>query len=352
MTMHAPPPRRSPRRIAVAAAALLLAAGCASQSATSTDAGDRATVLTTIGDEVIVRDPFLWPFAATSPWNTPIGSDAEFSATDGQQTINLQDRTIDVWLNSDEWSHPIVKAEPTDPLFTVSYLNSNAGANGPGTVSLRLPLEAEPADGADSHLHVVDTDGVTAREFFALELTGTHEGEASYFVETDLRGSGTGTGGTRAYGGSALGGLIRTWEVEEGRIGHALALSLQGSQLLKGPVWPATDQDSTADETYTGTIPIGTLIAIPPSVNVDAMLLSPQALLVARALQEYGAYVVDQSTVVTFYAEPSVPLSDVEAIRDDLDRIRRELRLVVNSTEDTPGGGGRPIAPLASPLDS
>jgi hypothetical protein len=351
MTLHAPPP---PRRYLLAAPMAAVAfgiAGCAGTSSTSSNEGDVPTVLTTLGDEVSLRDPFLWPVSSSSPWNTPIGGDAEFSQADSQQTINLIDRTIDIWLNFDEWSHPIVRAESTDPAWTISYANSNTGGPGAGAVTLQLPPHAEPAVGADAHLHVVDIDGVTAREFFGLELTEEQEGRATYFVENDLRGPGTGSGGTRAYGGSALGGLIRAWEMEERRIGHALALSLQGSQLMTGPVWPATAQDSTADATYGGTVPIGTLIAIPPSVNVDAMLLSPEALVVARALQEYGAYIVDQSTVMTFYAEPSLLASEVEAIRADLGRIRRELRLVVNNTEDSPGGGGRPVAPLAPPLE-
>ena len=138
--------------------------------------------------------------------------------------------------------------------------------------------------------------------------------------------------------------------MEEGTIRHVLAIAMPGRMLRRGPVWPATEQDANAPSSYTGAIPIGTLIAIPPQVNVDAMFLSEEGAVVARALQDYGAYVVDQASVMTLYAEPSVEPAVVEAIRADLARIRRELRVVTNNTAERPGGGGRPRAPIAAPL--
>jgi hypothetical protein len=53
---------------------------------------------------------------------------------------------------------------------------------------------------------------------------------------------------------------------------------------------------------------------------------------------------------MTFYAEPSAAMDRIERIREDLPRIRRELRIVANNGPDRVGGGGRPIAPLAPPL--
>jgi hypothetical protein len=212
-----------------------------------------------------------------------------------------------------------------------------------------MPDGARAAAGADAHLHILSPDGHTAHEFFDFQRTDDGA-TAEYYVVSDLTGSGVLDGGTRAYGGSALGGLIRTWELEKGEIRHALALALGGQQLRRGPVWPADSEDDNSLETYSGQIPMGALLAIPETVSVEAMQLSPDGLVVARALQRYGAYVVDQARDMTFYAEPSAAMDRIERIREDLPRIRRELRIVANNGPDRVGGGGRPIAPLAPPL--
>jgi hypothetical protein len=71
--------------------------------------------------------------------------------------------------------------------------------------------------------------------------------------------------------------------------------------------------------------------------------------MVARTLQRYGAYVVDRSGSVTFYAEPVLEdrLGDLRA---DLPEIRRHLRIVSNGSATEPGGPGTRVAPLAPPL--
>jgi hypothetical protein len=116
-------------------------------------------------------------------------------------------------------------------------------------------------------------------------------------------------------------------------------------------VWPATEEDAIAPQTYRGTIPMGTLLAIPPAVDVESMILSPEGRMIARALQRYGAYVVDQAEVMAFYAEPDAPPAVIQAIREDLPRIRRELRIVTNNGPGRVGGGGQPTVPPAPPLE-
>jgi hypothetical protein len=300
---------------------------------------------TTLAEET--RDPVQWPFTADSPWNTPIGSDAAFAGVATEEVRNLLDTSIGIWLNFDEFSHPVAVASPTDPLVTFTY---DSSATGPGQITLPLPPGTEPALGVDSHLHLIDPETSVSHEFFGTQPSDSGF-RAAYYVVNDLLGPGIGEGGTRAYGGSALGGLIRTWELEEGELRHALALALTGPQLRQGPVWPATEEDAIAPQTYRGTIPMGTLLAIPPTVDVESMILSPEGRMVARALQRYGAYVVDQAEVMAFYAEPDAPPEVIAAIRADLPRIRRELRIVTNNGPDRVGGGGTPTAPPAPPLE-
>lgn len=341
--------RLRPNRAVIA---LLLAVGLtACGIAGSTETVDTLDLrpTTTINALTEPRDPFLWPFSPDSPWNMPIGSGAQYSRAGDEVTMSLTDRRIDIWLNSEEFSHPVVSAATSDPVLIVNYEGTNVAPFTAGTVEIHMPVGANPATGPDSHLHVIDVDSETAHEFFGYTPTATGA-TATYYVRNSLRGDGISDGGTRAYGGSALGGLVRLWELEGGTIPHALAVALTGGQLRQGPTWPATAEDANSSDTYRGPIPMGTLMAIPKGVAVDAMVLSEPGRIVAKALQDYGGYVVDQARSMTLYAELGVPPEVLTAIREDLPRIRRELRVVTNNGPNTVGGGGEPLLPLAPPL--
>jgi hypothetical protein len=95
---------------------------------------------------------------------------------------------------------------------------------------------------------------------------------------------------------------------------------------------------------------MGTLAAIPPSVDVERLGLTPAGLAAARALQDYGAYVVDRSGCVCLYAEPSAPAAAVSGLRRDVARLRSLLRVVTNNGPASVGGPGPRRAPLAPAL--
>jgi len=285
----------------------------------------------------------LWPFASDSPWNTPIGSNATYESASATRTANLIDPSIVAWANVEQYSHPIYQASVTDPLAVFSRA-------GFATVRVAVPAGATPAAGTDRHLHVIDPTGHYVDENW--DVQGSFPNfTTGYHVRTDLYGPGVGQGGVRAYGGSAIGGLIRTWELQQGAIHHALALALTGGQLTRGPVWPATAQDGNAATTYSGSVPMGSLAAIPPSVDVTTLGLTPTGVAVARALQDYGAYVVDRSGCVCLYAEPtSAGTQQAGDLRRDVGKLRSLLRLVTDNGPAAVGGGGTPRVALAPPL--
>jgi hypothetical protein len=61
----------------------------------------------------------------------------------------------------------------------------------------------------------------------------------------------------------------------------------------------------------------------------------------ARALQDYGAYIVDRAGAFAFNAEPSAE-SLLSSMRNDLNKIRAQLRVVTNNGPSSVGGGGTP----------
>src|SRR5438046_6808837 len=117
-----------------------------------------------------------------------------------------------------------------------------------------------------------------------------------------------GTGNPGAHRGcmlSSIGGTIRLGELGPGgAIRHALKVNLNGGDdyyygSTGGFRWPATTADSGASGAYRGSVPalrMGSLLALPPSIDVNAMGLETDAAkIVAHAFQDYGGYTVDDA---------------------------------------------------------
>jgi hypothetical protein len=334
--------------VVIAALAALVAA------LTSSDPGEQAGEVCQPATAMPAsRDPFLWPFAVESPWNTPIGSAATYAEADASATADLVDANVPAYVNAGEYSHPVHRSSASDPMVRVRWRFGVAAPFTDGATDYRIPRDASPAAGADAHLHVLDPDGQTLHEAFEMSRETGDERTAFKYAAVDIRGSGIGDDGnegTRAYGGSAIGGLIRTWDLEAGVIRHALALTLTNDQLRSGFVWPATSQD-TGGPTYAGNVPMGSLVAIPAAVDLDRLDLSCGGRMLARALQDYGAYVVDRGGAFALYAEPTAEgTSEIDDMRGDLPALRALLRGVVNSSSGSVGGGGTPRQPPAPPL--
>jgi hypothetical protein len=290
-----------------------------------------------------IRDAFRWPFATTSPWNMPVGANATYESASSPRTSNLNDARAKAWVNARDYSAPIYRAAGSDPLATV---------NDGGRISqYRIPAGAQPSNGTDGALFIVDPSGRWVDETWRMS-GGPLAWSTSYHVRNDLRGSGWGSGGVRAAGGSGIGGIIRHWEVDAGVIRHGLALSVADFQLARGPVWPATAEDGNAASVYKGLNPIGTFAAIPPTVDVTTLGLSREGLMLAHALQDYGSYVVDRnSSSFVLKADPSLDgTSALSNMRRDLATLRPHLRVVTNNTPTSVNGGGTPRAPLAPQL--
>jgi hypothetical protein len=103
-----------------------------------------------------------------------------------------------------------------------------------------------------------------------------------------------------------------------------------------------------------GNVPMGQLVGIPPDVDLCSLGLSPAGLVVARALQDYGGYLVDTGGALAFYAEPRVEddptdgeAALLDAARADLSKIVPGLRCVTDNTSSTVGGVGARRAPPA-----
>lgn len=297
------------------------------------------------------RDPWLWPFDPSSEWNTPIGSGAKFAPPDAPISRDLQ--AGGAIINAGQWSHPLYLARPDDPVVDI-YDRENTRH-----FATRVPVDAKPDPKADGHMYVVDPSKRSVLEMYQAKRTPEGGIVTARAFKVDLYSAGMHMTdgkfpGIRAMDASGMGGLIRAWELQEGRIRHVMTFLLPPPRLAHGPVWPSHREDYWGFRDYKGHVPIGTLVAIPPDVDIAALGLSRGGAILARALQDYGAYCDDSSGFagVTLSAEgASEGLPELSEMRQDFPKLHALLLPVTNNTPATPGGGGQPRQPPAPPLD-
>ncbi|GAB3274089.1 hypothetical protein [Parahaliea aestuarii] len=306
-----------------------------------------AALLVAAGSVAVAeRDLYRQPFSSQSPWNVSLGETPYGDAA--WEPLDLGEQAH-VHINSNSWSIPFYLAADTTPERPIYIRKLEDYVEAP------VPEDARPAEGTDGHLAVMSADRTTIHEFFRYDEAG----QADIYRRLDAPGTGVAERpgwhiGTRAYGGSSVGGLIRRWELDAGRIDHALAVALSLNFLKRGFVPPATTEDANSEKNYTGHIPMGALLRLPADLQPEEHLERPLALLIARALQTHGAYVVDSggSNALLFYAEPGFDDDLVAASANELDRILPLLQWTTPESGLDVGGfcqaGERPAA-LTSP---
>src|SRR5207302_9800929 len=104
--------------------------------------------------------------------------------------------------------------------------------------------------------------------------------------------------GARACGYPLIAGLITVEEIRKGRIEHALTIAYphMRSHWYEPPA--STAQPTTPLAIPTRGVPCGGRIQLDPTVDVNALPLSASGKVIARALQEYGAFVGDFSGAI------------------------------------------------------
>ena len=337
-----------------------------------------------------VRNAVLYPFDSASLWNLGMDSGATFETSVATKTAAFiataqpgSGQNYYLLTMYSQYYQPITLAQSTDP--TAQITDSGASRDGsPSTVSTPVPVDAEIAVGTDQHMGIVNP----ARTFIAENWNTTRASSVLYNVgryhNVDLKGSGMGPmNGVRAYGGSMIAGKIREWEVKQGRIDHMLSMVVPWTMLYFNPTnsvygyatggtttaadqpgwpvgtakagfgtslgytWPATEQDYNAQGNYAGPIPMGSVFAIPPAVDVTALGLNAAGVIVARAMQDYGAMIVDTNggsngvnmIQVDNTAATATFITQIDDYGATLNVIRQQMRLVTNNLITTPKGG-------------
>lgn len=246
------------------------------------------------------------PYAETSPWNRRIGSSPDL-APEGERHV----RAIEGPLTSDptQYTYPVYKANASTPRAPVAFTGWFSKVSEGGTrldneqaptVELPIPEAAEPAAGTDAQIILLDP--ATGDEWGVWRLERGAEGwEATNGYHYNTRWSGVpplSEGGSpfvsRGAGVPYLAGLVRPCELAHDRIEHALAFAYDFPS--KEFVYPATKSDGQGHGP--GALPEGTRLQLDPSLTesmIQAWGCTAACLTIARALQEYGMYVIDNS---------------------------------------------------------
>lgn len=314
------------------------AAGCvASLGQTGADAGadggrdlgngrpDASQMLDVASVEIPPSATAWRPFADSSPWNTRIAANAalhpdsaelieDFSSVPGQDTL---------WMNIDEYGIPLYWVDSTNTQMVnvmagLGGTGFRTGAPAEGDVEGRglapIPPGAMPAPGTDRHLLVVDRQTRMEWGFFNAARSGA-TWRVDMAATQDLAGSGVrppkhdspwwAGHGPRACGFGLMAGLITVDEIKAGRIEHALVIAYPHIRSRYYTPPASTAQGTFAEAQPDRGIMCGGRIQLDPGLDVTTLGLSRAGVAIARALQEYGAFVGDYSGAMSLYVDSS-----------------------------------------------
>lgn len=258
-------------------------------------------------------------FSADSWWNTPLPWHAPLDPN-GDLILNYLRTASDssdgclglAGAGEGRWGQPVYWAGPGDTSYNVQGLQHYRPQE---LDHLRIPAGAEPPNNNDASMTIFDrTRGtvtlLSGAAYDATADTWTAAGATVTYLHSNGLNVLTGQSDNRHNTGSHRGNngatsVVRWDMVEAGLINHVLKVA-SGPELADRAVFPMVGSDGH----YTGDDPAvppeGLRFRIKPSIDLDAMGLPPQALVIAHALQRYGFYLGDSGGVTALKLEDTV----------------------------------------------
>jgi hypothetical protein len=332
--------------LSVSAAVLLVSAlgGCgggggASQIAASPSGNDAtaATATTSSGNDT--RAAPLLSAAATSVslyrvfspqsfWYQPIPASAPLNPNSAAYTQNLvnQIKTYynNVNLNTTSYAASVYFVRTQGGSNTVTWDNGtpvypvaktvNVGFNDcqekgwtdPKLIAqwqnVPIPVGAKPASGTDSEMSIYDLSTQTLWDFWVMsQANGQWQACWGGRIQNTPQNAGIFPNpyGTTATGLPFIGGEISAEELAKGQIDHVMGISLVNAASWNVFSWPANRSDGYNPTNAPNQIPEGTRLRLDPSVNVDALNLTPVGRMIAKAAQTYGFVIWDKAGSVS-----------------------------------------------------
>ncbi|OIO65654.1 hypothetical protein AUJ68_02520 [Candidatus Woesearchaeota archaeon CG1_02_57_44] len=250
--------------------------------------------------------------AADSPLVTPVAVGASVDSRTAAYVQGIIDAAGDdgsILLLLRQYTSPVYFASPDSPRQRVMLSCGPAWQLGVQALEgVPLPEGAAPSEDdpggpdpvgcgeasvKDNHMVILDLDAGCEYDFWQMrKVDGSWV--ASWGNALPLGGSGIYPTGlsTRGSGIAFSSGLIWPAELARGRIAHALVFSYPFTR-SSGPVPPATESDGESKADFA--LPEGAHVQLDPALDLDTLNLTPAERTIARALQEYGMYLVDNA---------------------------------------------------------
>lgn len=267
-------------------------------------------------------------FSADSFWNQPIVANPVVDPSSDRwiAMLKTQTPTPNMGINIDNWTIPVYSVDETTQTYTIGKHELNdkeqevwdstrkTFGHGPDFGdTVPIPPSAIPDPEMDAHFAVVDWDRKIAWDMWGFKVLP----DGSFISKTGMKYALDGEGvfdtasfnirngesvhfhgPSRAAGVPAIAGLILYDEVMAGHIRHKLAFAC-GFAAFQEFVSPASWGDGFVPDG----IPEGALVQLDPNLDLDQFELTPGERVVAVALQEYGAVLVDVAVGTPLYAE-------------------------------------------------
>jgi len=287
--------------------------------------GDRAAKDFRLSDDSPCRQVFasadaVRPYDPASPWNTPIPAGTPVDPMSEIWMNAIADNGLPLTSDADQHAIPVYISDESAPLRSVKlsgyYSTYDAGDDSrkgygfaPLITGVPIPANARQSAGSDGQITIWDPLSGTEYSFwqFATDAEGNYTASNGYRYHTSPGYFGRFADGRsgRGAGTPYFAGLVRKWEIDQGRIDHALAFA------YRSPApefrFPASKSDGKGIAGIDA--PEGARIQLDPTLteaDFDAWGLSRPAKIIARALQEYGMYVVDNSGSSKIFLEDRI----------------------------------------------
>lgn len=255
-------------------------------------------------------------FSADSWWNTPLPYHPPQNPATDEILDYLSTATESrggcltlAGAGQSPWGHPIYWTESDDPTY---YLRGVNHTRMPELNDLRIPRDAQPASNNDGTMSIFDLDkdyvvALTNAEYDADDDEWSATGATVTYLESNGLHAATGRsddnrnlGGHRGNNGATM--AVRWDMVRAGAINHVLKIA-SGPEVADRAVFPMVGSDGDYQGSDPAVPPQGLRLRIEPSLDLDRFNLHPQALVIARALQRYGAYIGDSGGVTALKLE-------------------------------------------------
>ena len=263
----------------------------------------------------------VWrPFSPESPWNRRIAPTAPADPASGELIADFASRGP-LHVNIKDWSIPtyFVDADRT-PRHNVA--DSRPGVYGEGfEFPRRIPIPdgaipSPPAADGDNHLCIIDRAKHLEWDMWLARRDAAGNWSTGLGAVVDLADTGVSrpwfavarefdAHRARASGFPLVAGLMQPEEIEAGRIDHALVFAYDHCRTGFFVPPASTAQTTVPGTTYTFGIPMGGRIQLDPRWDVEHSGLSAAGKVIARALQEYGAFCGDYAGGNVLYANNS-----------------------------------------------